>query len=634
MPASAPDRPVPLHLHLSWGLAAVPGFAPVGAEAADYERHRWGPDPLPEVVAHHTQHWPQIERMADFAALLCTDGFDPAALVALATGLGLDHLEVDPAAGQPLVAAAWDDLRAHAAPAGITVEEVAPTGAGTDPEDHRPPRTVPVVGMLPEVAPTRPWVLRRALGPSFGWNQAERPADVFAPSQLLDLLTRVVAWGGTLALTLPLRADGSLPPERLAAVQAAATWLGEHRDAVWDVDRFDVAGDTEVRYTARPGTEPGTRDVYLIDLLHRPQLTIGHFSPHRYPILDVTGSRLWKQDAAGIHLIGATRTDHDVEHSLPTVHRLTVRDKRLVNLTVIGQRTPGRVTIDTVEHASIGAALAAAEPGDTVTLSSGRYGPETEQFPLLVPAAVTLQGTLPGDVTEGAPLGLAPGDEGTVLDLAGQAPGTAAVVLQGDGAAAERLTVRRPPRTIDATWDHWPVITAAGVTDGRLERCIVVGDVTVHDCAGLHAAWNRIEGGGIVVDDCPGATLSGNITDGGGRGVGILVTGGHDQRIDGNHLARYEHGIVVRGTDRATVTGNDVAVRRDAIRIVDAHQTEVVANHLRGGRALTLHGGSGSALRANTAAATDVGLVLRAAPQGTDLGRNRFDDCRVDLLEG
>lgn len=634
MSAPAPVRPVPLRLHLSWGFAAVPGFAPVGAEAADYEQHRWGPDPLPEVIAHHATHWPHIERMADFAPLLRAEGFDAAAIVALAEQLGLDRLVVDAADGQPVITAAWNALRTQAADHGITVDEVAPAVIGAAPQHHDPLQPPPIVTVLPEVAPTKPWVLRRALGPSFGWNEAEESAHLLAPSQVLDLLTRVVAWGGTLALTLPLRADGSLPPDRLATMQTAATWLTEHREALYDVDRFDVAGNADVRYTARPGTEPGTRDVYLIDLLHRPQLTIGHFSPHRYPILDVAGSRLWKQDTAGIHLIGVTRTDADIEHSLPTVHRLTVRDKRLVNLTVIGQRTPGRVTIDDVEHLSIGAALAVTQPGDTVRLTPGRYGPETEQFPLVVPAGVTVAGTLPGEVTEGAPFGLAPGDEGTLVELAGQAPGTAALVLGGDGAALERLTVRRPPRTIESIWDRWPVITAAGVSNGRVEQCIVVGDVAARECPNLQLAWNRFEGGGITIEDSPGAAISGNITDGGGRGTGITVTGGSAQRIDGNHLAGYEHGIVVRATLTATVTGNDVAVRQDAIRIADAHDTEVVANHVRGGRALTVHAGSGTALRANTAAATDVGLLLTAAPQGTELGRNRFDDCRVDVLGG
>ena len=61
---------------------------------------------------------------------------------------------------------------------------------------------------------TGSWELRRGLGPSLGYNRAERPEHQLTGFDVVDLLTEVVAKGGHLRLSVGPTSAGEVPATR------------------------------------------------------------------------------------------------------------------------------------------------------------------------------------------------------------------------------------------------------------------------------------------------------------------------------------------------------------------------------------------------------------------------------------
>ena len=151
-------------------------------------------------------------------------------------------------------------------------------------------------------------------------------------------------------LDIPIRPDGSPSPLHIDALRAAAPWFAHHAERLQGYGRFDVDGDDTVRYLAKAGPDKGQRSVAIVDLTAATDRSIAHFSPHRYPVVDVEGATSWEQDASGIHLAGLT------DDGLPNLVILTVTDRRLVRISVQGRRAPGAVTIGDATFPGIGEA--------------------------------------------------------------------------------------------------------------------------------------------------------------------------------------------------------------------------------------------------------------------------------------
>ena len=558
-------------LRVQVSLASVPGFAPRHADASRYRTFLTGARdegdggddiaglalPLPEVLAWHREHHPDVTAFEDFGP-----------------GLTLVHLDLGA-------------IARLAADAGAVLLTPA-LGRDTDAPGIREPRFDHVV---PDLVPDGAWRLRRGLAWSLGFNRIEQPDDHLTPAGLVAVLTEVVAKGGRLELVVGLRADGSVPGLAADRLREAGAWVRANRDVIEAAERFEVWGDESIRFTVTP-TPPedapeGTRRLNVIDLVAAPERTVAHLSPHRLPVEAVHGAADWYQDAGGLHL----RLDPTTSPSLAAVYRVDLRAVRRGAIPVRSAPTAGAIHIGDRPFATIGAALAAARPGDAVDLGPGSFG-AGEALPLEIPPGVTLR-------SRPAPPGQAAGDR---------------AVIDGAAAGADR-----------------PTVVLAGA-NSALDSVEVGGDVDVL-APDASVSFNRLPGGRIRVRGADRVTITGNRLTGGSRPVGIEVDGGIGHRIDGNDIDGPRTAVHLRATDAAQVSANRTRSRAIGIHLDGADHTDVIGNQARDTmRAVDVAGGRGNRVTANVADGCDSGTLVHDGARDTTVELNRWSRCRVALL--
>jgi hypothetical protein len=637
-----PARPIdlaPLAMLVNLQTASVPGFAPVGLDAERYGEWLHGATPVPEVVAHHATHHPTTDHIADLASQVHASDLDVAAMVALARELGAGELiaiATDPDGGTwPIAARLLDTARAAGLRTGLAldparvastlVEALVPdtvrwlgAGDGSTPslgEGRNATRLVDARRTLPDVAPDRPWELRLGAGPSLGWNRAEAIEDLRTPRQLVDRFARTIADGGRLVLDIPIRPDGSVSPLHLDALRAAAPWFAHHAARLHGYGRFDVDGDDTVRYLAKAGPDKGQRSVAIVDLTAAPDRSIAHFSPHRYPVIDVEGATSWEQDPAGIHLAGLT------DDGLPNLVVLTVTDRRLVRLSVQGRRSPGAVTIDDVAFPGIGAALAAARPGDVVRVGAGRYGSDGEPLPLHVPTGVTLSGPEPPDVPAEVRKHLPDPPTAELVGL-----GTLLVVDAPDVRVAHlHLTAEDPA---DA-----PVLRAEGARGLVVEHCTIVGRVAIADADDLAVRWTNIDAGGLDLDQVRAArVVGGRITGTAGHRPSIALDGCDDVRVEAVAITDAEVAVQVARSRDVVVGACALLASHTAILVDGATDVEIAGNRMRAMRAVHVRASHAVAARSNGVERADTVVLIEGDRTDVAIDGNRVATAREPLL--
>jgi len=88
---------------------------------------------------------------------------------------------------------------------------------------HSDFRTTEYTGMA-EITPYK-WEACRGIGNSFGYNQAETEDDYLKPADLLPNLVDIASKNGNLLLNVGPRADGSIHPAQVRALEGIGAWL-------------------------------------------------------------------------------------------------------------------------------------------------------------------------------------------------------------------------------------------------------------------------------------------------------------------------------------------------------------------------------------------------------------------------
>jgi alpha-L-fucosidase len=117
--------------------------------------------------------------------------------------------------------------------------------------------STPEYATLDHIAPHK-WETCRGIGNSFGYNQFEDAKDYQKADDLIRLLADIVSKNGNLLLNVGPRADGSLHPRQVEALEGMGAWLKANGDAIYGTrpwTRFMDAGENgaEVRYTSKAG---------------------------------------------------------------------------------------------------------------------------------------------------------------------------------------------------------------------------------------------------------------------------------------------------------------------------------------------------------------------------------------------
>ncbi len=101
---------------------------------------------------------------------------------------------------------------------------------------------------------THKWETCRGIGNSFGYNQFEDAGDYQKADDLIRLLADIVSKNGNLLLNVGPKADGSLHPLQVDALEGLGAWLTVNGESIYSTRPWTRFSDTdasgaEVRYT-------------------------------------------------------------------------------------------------------------------------------------------------------------------------------------------------------------------------------------------------------------------------------------------------------------------------------------------------------------------------------------------------
>ena len=115
----------------------------------------------------------------------------------------------------------------------------------------------PEYAILDQITPYK-WETCRGIGYSFGYNQFEDASHYATADELIRLLVDIVSKNGNLLLNVGPRADGSIHPLQMEALEGLGAWLKVNGESIYGTRPWirytdpDVGG-AEVRYTAKDG---------------------------------------------------------------------------------------------------------------------------------------------------------------------------------------------------------------------------------------------------------------------------------------------------------------------------------------------------------------------------------------------
>lgn len=439
---------------------------------------------------------------------------------------------------------------------------------------------------LPTDIERDPWELRRGLGGSFGYNRAEQAEHLLTASEIVALVTEVVAKGGHLLLSIGADAHGRIPELHADRCRAAGGWVRRHRDLVDRGEPWTTWGDDDCRY------------LVLDDVLHAVDVS----GRGRFAAVDPGAGRVER-----VELQDETAVDFEQDRRGTTLRRPPRKAQRLpqVYRIVMGPQieAPARlfpdVPVTSIELADL---LRDAERGHIVQLGEGTY-----LGPARVPDGVVVRGLGPGRTT-------IDGLESCAVAL-------------GAGARVEHCSLRGGGERI--AW--LPRVVARVSGDGAtLLGCHLDGHLAVE---ASDARVVSCSGGGVVAKGADHVSILRSHFAGMQWDWAIDVDGGAGHVIESCDLIRLLGAVRLRRTVGATVRGNHCNTRWWGVHLVDTEGTTVTGNSFdRVVRAVEVEGGSGAEVSGNAASGGDSGCLLHDGANDCTVAGNHWERTRVGLV--
>ncbi|RED95995.1 alpha-L-fucosidase [Marinoscillum furvescens] len=94
------------------------------------------------------------------------------------------------------------------------------------------------------------WITDFILGSSWCYNKARRTA--INPSKAIRILAEVVSKNGVMLLSAGPMADGTMPAEQVAAMEAIGVWMNRYGEAIYGTRPFIVYGEGPTQIRKRP----------------------------------------------------------------------------------------------------------------------------------------------------------------------------------------------------------------------------------------------------------------------------------------------------------------------------------------------------------------------------------------------
>jgi alpha-L-fucosidase len=105
-----------------------------------------------------------------------------------------------------------------------------------------------------EATPRHKWEMTRGVGHSFGANRLERPEDIIAETQLIQMFVDIVSKNGNLLIGVGPRPDGTIPEMQQAPLRGLGAWLAVNGEAIygsrpWALAETTTSDGTRVCFT-------------------------------------------------------------------------------------------------------------------------------------------------------------------------------------------------------------------------------------------------------------------------------------------------------------------------------------------------------------------------------------------------
>ncbi len=290
-------------------------------------------------------------------------------------------------------------------------------------------------------------------------------------------------------------------------------------------------------------------------------------------------------------------------------------------LEAISAPGPGTVTLDGKPMETITQAAKAARPGSKIDLGRGRFGAETESFPIELRDGVTLRGPTPPDVPREARKHL-------------PAPESARLIGEGPLVAIVGNNVTIAHCTIENTLNLGAAIQTVGSLVGlTIDTCMFTGTVVLDQASGVTIQWSNVAAGNVVARSCSDLNVTGGqitprITE-----TGMTIVNCRNVRIEAVAVTNCNVAVDSTSVSDLHIGGCALIANEIGVRVDKGSDISVRGNRLRGEKAIWLTNCANGAIEANGVEWADTAFRLEASGD-IRVDNNHIAQARVAVAEG
>lgn len=654
-------------------LATVPGWAPIGADAAWYQAHidpnvrdvLLRPSPLVETLAHHAARWAHVEEYAEFFPFLTFDGFDPDEWAGLARDAGMGYAVMVAKHHDGLCwwdAPGTDRTVLHDGPARNVLGEFAAACERTDLvfgtsyslldwADER----YPGCGYVESAVHPQVLDLVRRYGTKMLWGDGHwgasgdhwRSDELVAQARAIDpeIIVNDRWWAGDADVqTFEQRVPDGIRTTPFEVRRGLGRGIGHNRA---EPDELLLSAGDIVSLL----TEVVAKGGHLLLCVapdasgripdgHAERLRAAGGWVRRHADLIATGEpwHTWGDDDC--RYIVADGTLHAIDVSgRGRFAALARRDGEVLSITTLDdarmlfeqddrgvtlERGPRRQSrLPVVYKVEL-----AAPPEAPVELFPGGAATSTELAPLL-------EGARPGAIVQlgdGSYVGPARIPDGVTVRGLGPHRTTidgieSVAVVLGDRSRLEHCAVRGAGERI--VWLPKIVVSVTG-DDACVLGCHVEGHVGI---TGDRARVTSCRASGVVSTDAEAVTIARSTFHGMQWDCAIDLTGGTGHAVDGSEFRRVLQAIRLTRTIGTEIRSNEIHARWWGVQLIDTEGSNVFGNSIADTmRAVDVDGGTLARVTGNAVHDGDSGCLVQRGASDAEVMGNHWERCRVGLL--
>lgn len=440
---------------------------------------------------------------------------------------------------------------------------------------------------LPDDITSEPWELTRGIGPSFMFNRAEPADQLMQPSEVISILTEVIAKGGHMTLAVGPTPTGTIPNQHASVLRDVGRWVRRHQRLVDHADPWVVWGDEACRYVTIDGA------LHVVDVTGAG--SFASLTRDDHPVATVTfdGEPIaFRQDNTGltIELLRQPRPVA-IDH-YPAVYE--------IDLIPLGAAPIALFPVERAASIPLASVIEDAHPGDLVQLGEGRY-----LGPARIPDGVTVRGL---------------GSHRTTID----GIESEAIVL-GTGSRIEHCDLTGGGPRI--AWLARRVVRIEGDRASIL-ACTVQGHVTIDGADQVRIASSTLNG--VVATGTDQITITRCTLTGMGWDCAIDIDGGSGHLIESCDAQRSLETIRLHRASNCAIRANRLSGRWWSVHLIDCEATVVNANAIeRSMRAVDVDGGMSNVVTGNAVFDGDSGCLVQAGAADTEVTGNHWERCRI-----